>query len=620
MTWGPNKSRPAERTGDSRGWLRFLRGFLSRRDGAVAVQFAILALPLAVLSLGLIDVNRASMSKRILQDALDASALIVARSDADTDAEANAIGQQALVAQLAASGEGVLIASSFSLGGTNGSKVVASASASVDPVVADLWLQGDMTVGAKTEVMRSSANLEVSLVLDVTGSMGGSRIADLQTAAEDLVDLVVQPVQTPYYSKLAIVPYSMGVNLGSRADKARGPVLSTANLSDAGWADGESIDIDDIDRSRPAKVTAPGHGFSNGDYVWIERVKGMTELNDRAYRVTNVTRDTFELSGVDARWYDNYKSSKKDKVTRCQARDCEVVVTARGHGFADGDQIQISNVNGMSELNDETWTVDSPTGDTFALADTRGPDFSNYRSGGAADCLEPGCQYYRFTSASGRQQVYEITDCVTERVGADAYTDASPASAPVGRNYLSDPDGCLNSEVKGLSSDKASLKKVITDLKAGGSTAGQIGLAWGWYTVSPNFSSIFGGTSQPAPYGTKDLLKVVILMTDGEFNTAYCNGVVSEDSSNGYSSSKINCDATNGDPFDQAASMCEAMKAKGIIIYTVGFDISSSRDVSDLLSNCASGPDHFYQPASGSDLKEAFKAIGKDISNLRISS
>ncbi|MBX3479289.1 MAG: pilus assembly protein TadG [Caulobacter sp.] len=597
-----------------------MRGFLSRREGAVAVQFAILALPLAVLSLGLIDVNRASMSKRILQDALDASALIVARSDADTDAEANALGQQALVAQLAASGEGVLISSNFSLGGTNGSKVIATASASVDPVVADLWLQGDMTVGAKTEVMRSSANLEVSLVLDVTGSMGGSRIWDLKVAAKDLVDLVVQDVQTPYYSKLAVVPYSMGVNLGSNAAKARGAVRSTASISDAGWAGGDPVDIDDIDRSNPARVTAPGHGLSNGDYVWIEKVKGMTEVNDRAYRVTGVSGDTFELSGVDSRWYDKYKTSKKDKLTRCQAQDCELVVTARGHGFANGDQIQIRDVSGMTDLNDETWTVDSPTSDSFALADTTGPDFSSYRSGGSANCMEPGCQYFHFKSASGRQQVYEITDCVTERVGSDAYTDASPSRSPVGLNYLADPDDCLSSEIKGLSSDKAALKGLIGDLEAGGSTAGQIGLAWGWYTVSPNFSSIFGGTSQPAAYGTPDLLKVVILMTDGEFNTAYCQGVVSEDSSNGSSSSKINCDATNGDPFDQAAKMCDAMKAKDIIIYTVGFDISSNRDVTRLLSNCASGPDHFYQPSSGSDLKEAFKAIGKDISNLRISS
>ena len=52
------------------GLRGFLRRFARARRGAVAIQFAAIVLPLAVLSLGLIDVNRASMSKRGLQDAL----------------------------------------------------------------------------------------------------------------------------------------------------------------------------------------------------------------------------------------------------------------------------------------------------------------------------------------------------------------------------------------------------------------------------------------------------------------------------------------------------------------------------------------------------------------------
>ncbi len=48
--------------------------------------------------------------------------------------------------------------------------------------------------------------------------------------------------------------------------------------------------------------------------------------------------------------------------------------------------------------------------------------------------------------------------------------------------------------------------------------------------ISPNFSYLWPTASQPAAYGTPKLFKIVILMTDGEFNTSYCNGVISQDS------------------------------------------------------------------------------------------
>jgi Flp pilus assembly protein TadG len=55
-----------------------------RRDqrGAIAVQFAFLAIPLSVLVFGLVDVSRVSLQRRQMQDALDAATLIAARSTA----------------------------------------------------------------------------------------------------------------------------------------------------------------------------------------------------------------------------------------------------------------------------------------------------------------------------------------------------------------------------------------------------------------------------------------------------------------------------------------------------------------------------------------------------------
>ena len=68
------------------------------------------------------------------------------------------------------------------------------------------------------------------------GSMAGQRIIDLREAATDLVDTVIREQQTPYYSKIALVPYSMGVNAGSYADEARGDIAGPSRCRQRGLA------------------------------------------------------------------------------------------------------------------------------------------------------------------------------------------------------------------------------------------------------------------------------------------------------------------------------------------------------------------------------------------------
>lgn len=55
------------------------------------------------------------------------------------------------------------------------------------------------------------------------------------------------------------------------------------------------LNITGITRSNPVVVTAPAHGFSNGDEVFIDGVTGMTELNEKYFTVGEVTTNTFTL-------------------------------------------------------------------------------------------------------------------------------------------------------------------------------------------------------------------------------------------------------------------------------------------------------------------------------------
>ena len=607
-------------TGPVRGQGGFLSRFAQARSGAVAIWFAVMALPLAVLSFALIDINRASVEKRHLQDALDAATLLAARSTADTDNELQVIGEAALRAQLAGMSEATLRSSSFRLVGT---KIESTAVATLAPYISNLWLQGDMQVGVQAEVARASTNLELALVLDITGSMSGTPLSDLKTAAKDLIDYVIQDVQTPYYSKAAIVPYSVGVNVGSYAANVRGAVIGTRSITDISWQSGASKSISGISKANPAVVTSNGHGFQNGDVVYITGVKGMEEVNDRTFTVANRTANTFQLSGEKSSKYDKYKSG--GTIQKCKVADCSMVVTtASAHGYADGDDIYFSGVGGFTDINDEIIEIDNTTSTTFSLNGFDGPSSSAWTSGGTAYCTTYGCEYFRFTNAStwsAASRMFQISTCATERTGTDAYTDVAPSTSPVGANYPSSSNPCPSAQITPLTTDRTALKAKIDSFSAAGSTAGQIGTAWGWYMISPEFAYLWPAASQPAAYGAPDLLKVVVIMTDGNYNTAYCEGVIAKNSGSGSGDAqdKNNCPATNGNATSQAEALCTAMKAKGVIVYTVGFNVGAGSDAEDVMQACATSSNHVYLPSSGAALKDAFAAIGRDLLKLRLS-
>lgn len=63
------------------------------------------------------------------------------------------------------------------------------------------------------------------------------------------------------------------------------------------------------------------------------------------------------------------------------------VVTAAGHGFVNGDEVTITGVVGMTEVNTNTYTVANATTDTFELSTTDSSAFGAYTSGGFAQLV-----------------------------------------------------------------------------------------------------------------------------------------------------------------------------------------------------------------------------------------
>jgi Flp pilus assembly protein TadG len=177
------------------------------------------------------------------------------------------------------------------------------------------------------------------------------------------------------------------------------------------------------------------------------------------------------------------------------------------------------------------------------------------------------------TKSSSAVSVTTSATCVTERIGTEAFTDAAPGA---GAWIRAQNDVCPVSSILPLTAKRSDIDTAVNGLVAGGQTAGHLGIAWSWYLLSPKWATIWPTAAAPRAYDTPELSKVAILMTDGEFNTAY--------------------ESANGDVSTQALALCDAMKNDGIEVFAVTFQAPAVAKT--LMTKCASAGAPPKTPAS----------------------
>lgn len=209
--------------------------------------------------------------------------------------------------------------------------------------------------------------------------------------------------------------------------------------------------------------------------------------------------------------------------------------------------------------------------------------------------------------------------CVTERKSA-AINDAAATVQPFlvkedGKDDIDNSDGstpknafeCPSATLMPLSDNRDQLVQSVKAFNPQGWTAGHLGIQWAWNLVSDQWGGTFGGDSAPDPYtrvADDKLIKAVVLMTDGSFNTAF----------HGDKADKTNWSKT------QAVKMCDAMKAPGkdVVVFAVAFD--APKDAQETLKACASKGDGYYaNAANGDELSAAFDNFATKLNALRVS-
>ncbi|MEL7043214.1 MAG: Tad domain-containing protein [Pseudomonadota bacterium] len=222
--------------------------------------------------------------------------------------------------------------------------------------------------------------------------------------------------------------------------------------------------------------------------------------------------------------------------------------------------------------------------------------------------------------------------CVTERIGPEAATDA----APVGSNTVGPPltmvDAfrspipahqsdfvCPESQIVPLSGDLDDIKTAIDGLEDtrfgfrwAGSTAGHLGILWSWYTLSPNWETIWtdtrlGGSAdaRPSPYGDPNRPKIAILMSDGGFDRAFRGDA--------YSTNTNTADTVLA---TFAEDVCENMRDAGVEVYTVYY--GSVSPGANFMETCAGRAENFYRVDRADDLTDVYESIAAQYLGIAI--
>ena len=581
--------------------------FLKDCRGNVVMVFALSLVPILAIAGFSIDFQQTLKRKAKVQLVLDSAVLAAARvkQTGATDEEVKLSVQQFLDGQIEGLGGMTCQAANVSIA-ADSEEIDADISCRQDTYLVKLIgrEQIDFRVASGSEY--GIDKIDVAFMFDISGSMNSSsRLTNLKAAAQDAVDILLPEGASDELlenTRLAMVSYNAMVNAGDFFEAVTG-VTPTRTYTE------EVI------------IEVPGSGDSDEGRIYDDILLGLynadtdeliMEFGDEAeIYIEPHLLDDLTISVTVPSDSDFYGEDESAQLRL--SRDGSRTQNENGspyalYGNSGSDYNGASWDYGDYRVRVRIWEKDNRKGDRLF---SKNIDF---------ELLEP----FEATTTTVNKSYTLTSTCVWERDGDEKFTDAAPGPGAylahqqawfevdlsesdygdweVGHpnranNSRYDGDECRSAEPVELTNNRDTLNNYVTALNAGGYTAGHLGVAWTWYLVSEEWDGVFDGDAAPLAYSEPDSAKVVILMTDGAFNTE----VFPE----------------QGSSAEQAKDLCDNMKLKDIKVYAVALNAPSAGK--DVLSYCASGSDFYFEPETAAELTDAYKQIATSISDLRIS-
>lgn len=555
-----------------------LRRFLRDDEGAgTLLTLYVFMFMLVMAGLG-IDTMRQEMERARLQATLDAAVLAGAGAPMGTDAPAikaivedyfDKTGMAQYLHEINTDGEGADIVTSL-----NATRVYAEASMDIKTYL--MKMSGVDTLGAfgaaAAEVR--TPKLEVSMVLDVSGSMRGTKLANLQSAAKNFVTTILNG-SDPGNTVISVIPFAWTVTPGENIYTALN-VNETHDYSTCLRFSASDYNVTGIDPNTPYDqqiFTALYGNFDDLDKAW-RSCYPETRAQILPFSMSESALHA-HIDALDADGNTSAHIGMKWGAAMLDPDFKDVFDTLKTGGVVDASLSELpAAYNEPESLKIIVLMADGQNTTSYYFDDNspyRGPNSDLY----LMKYQQMEFKYaYRKRRKGGLQYSYDEGKCSNSN-----WTCIYEATgAEVSAYFLRSGNQYYNVEERTWIDDSR-----YDAIKASTGFISETQLSWeqAWGLMSPRYYSQVTGNW---------------------------------DAWNDYSGSQYE----NGSTKDQRMqAICAATKARDVIVYTIGYAISSGGNAETQLRNCASSANHYY-PTNGSNISAAFNSIASNVQSLRL--
>ena len=196
----------------------------SDRRGAIAVVFALAAIPMILAAGVATDLGRAYLVKAELHRALDAATLAVGTSTDTTPSVLTSVLIQTFnnnyhLSNIATPSAPTMVISN---------NIIDSNVSATIPMMLMAMVTPSLTVAAHSQINKQTSGIELVLALDTTGSMAdNNKMVELKSAAHSLLSTIFGGQSSAQFAYVGIVPFSDTVNVGVANTSYVSPAPST---------------------------------------------------------------------------------------------------------------------------------------------------------------------------------------------------------------------------------------------------------------------------------------------------------------------------------------------------------------------------------------------------------
>lgn len=639
------------------------RNCLKDDDGTVTIFSLFMVLLIMITTGAAVDLMRQESTRVALQSAMDRA--VIAAADLDQAQDPSLVVEDYLhKVGLSHALSDVSVANAL-----NARTVSAEGSVELDTLFMRMSGWDRLSAPALSIADERIANVEISLVLDISGSMRfNERMEKMKPAAQDFVTKVMSE-ESSGVTTLNLVPFAGHVNPGDTLfDFFRGerPKLKKGNN---GWGNGDqdapggSLCNNNAENADEALLSPEcGNAPLDADPAatiplettffpeWpnaIEQVMFYFDTdNDDVYNRAHLVTDFPVNAPRDAdhffRGLAAYLISQDSELTSATQF---LGVSIEGGWAKDTRYFQVKGDQNMedSDLGPSKHKGKFP-GNTYSYGNV---DIVHWTEAYVSPNLElvaaEGADVTSadtITGADSDQNINMPSSCV-EIYDSEFQTTAMPTSDDYVPHFMfweidreaMEWGWCPGEDatIQYYSSDRQALVDYIRDMPMYDGTGLQYGMKYGLALLDPSnrsevsfliseglVDSRFQG--RPIDWNDKETEKYIVLMTDGQTTDQYrpndpkaaINGEV-ELSKQG--SSSYTTFSSKGNNVSNLQAQCDLAKEMGVTVFTIAFETNS--EATDDMRECASSVSHFFH-VQGSEISDAFDMVARQINNLRL--